>query len=64
MNKNDLMQCLWCGNQVQIIWVHGHGQCPVCGTNIEECCRGENISCEKSTTKDDPNDNSRKSSTQ
>jgi hypothetical protein len=21
--------------------VHGHGQCSVCGINIDECCRGE-----------------------
>jgi hypothetical protein len=33
--------CPWCGQLSQIIWVHGHGQCSLCGTNIEECCRGE-----------------------
>jgi len=21
--------------------VHGHGQCSVCGINIDECCTGE-----------------------
>jgi hypothetical protein len=36
--------CPWCGQPAQIIWVHGHGQCSNCGTNVEECCRGE--SCE------------------
>ncbi len=34
--------CPWCGQLTNIIWVHGHGQCSVCGTNIDECCRGEN----------------------
>ena len=40
--ENDkLLICSWCGQAAQIIWVHGHGQCSSCGTNIEECCRGE-----------------------
>jgi hypothetical protein len=33
--------CLWCSQLTNIIWIHGHGQCAVCGTNIDECCRGE-----------------------
>jgi len=33
--------CLFCGNKSDIIWVHGHGQCSVCGINVDECCRGE-----------------------
>jgi hypothetical protein len=37
----NIIICNWCGTQTQIIWVHGHGQCANCGTNIEECCRGE-----------------------
>lgn len=24
-----------------MVWVHGHGQCAVCHTNVDECCRGE-----------------------
>ena len=40
-NNNRLIICLWCGQPAQIIWVHGHGQCSSCGTNIDECCRGE-----------------------
>lgn len=35
--------CNWCNQPSTIIWVHGHGQCSVCGYNIDECCRGENI---------------------
>lgn len=24
-----------------MLWVHGHGQCAICGMTIDECCRGE-----------------------
>ena len=45
-NKNEkkatITICPWCGSMVNLIWVHGHGQCSNCGTNIDECCRGEN----------------------
>lgn len=40
MNEEKII-CCWCGMQSSIIWVHGHGQCSNCGTNIDECCRGE-----------------------
>jgi hypothetical protein len=33
--------CQFCNQPSNIIWVHGHGQCSVCKTNIEECCKGE-----------------------
>jgi len=33
--------CPWCNQLTEIIWVHGHGQCTLCGINIDECCRGE-----------------------
>lgn len=35
------LRCPWCGQFVTLVWVHGHGQCPECGTNVDECCRGE-----------------------
>lgn len=34
-------RCPWCGHPLSLVWVHGHGQCARCGTNLEECCRGE-----------------------
>ncbi len=34
-------RCLFCGQEAELVWVHGHGQCAACGTNAEECCRGE-----------------------
>ena len=44
--NGNLIVCQWCGQLSQIIWVHGHGQCSLCGTNIEECCRGEQCNTE------------------
>lgn len=45
-NKEPLVaatnRCLYCGQEAELIWVHGHGQCSNCGINTEECCRGEN----------------------
>ena len=35
-------KCLFCGNTVQLILVHGHYQCPVCKTNALPCCDGDN----------------------
>ena len=39
-------RCPWCGQFVTLVWVHGHGQCPKCGINVDECCRGETCSHE------------------
>jgi len=39
--NNQKITCSWCGHNTKIIWVHGHGQCAICKTNIDECCRGE-----------------------
>jgi hypothetical protein len=36
--------CPWCGQLQAIVWVHGHGQCAHCHTNIAPCCSGD--SCE------------------
>jgi hypothetical protein len=49
-STTDFMQvqpCLFCGNVVQLIHVHGHYQCPVCKTNALPCCDGDN--CETNT---------------
>ena len=35
-------QCLFCGQIVQLVHVHGHYQCPVCFTNALPCCDGDN----------------------
>ena len=33
-------QCPACGRQENIVWVHGHGQCAHCHTNVMPCCDG------------------------
>lgn len=33
--------CPYCGFAGKLVWVHGHGQCERCKTNVDECCRGE-----------------------
>lgn len=43
--KEAKRRCLFCGQEAELVWVHGHGQCTACGTNAEECCRGE-VTCE------------------
>lgn len=37
-----MQQCLFCGNVVTYIYVHGHYQCPTCFTNALPCCDGDN----------------------
>ena len=34
-------RCPNCGRPENIIWVHGHGQCAYCCTNVMPCCDGE-----------------------
>ena len=43
MNDNLSHICNWCYQPSVIIWVHGHGQCSVCGINVDECCKGEQV---------------------
>ncbi len=37
----QIQQCAFCGTVVQLIFIHGHYQCPVCGNNVLPCCEGE-----------------------
>ena len=30
-----------CNRATEIVWVHSHGQCSFCKTNIDQCCSGE-----------------------
>lgn len=32
--------CPACGEPYRAVFVHGHGQCAHCGTNVEPCCAG------------------------
>jgi hypothetical protein len=46
------VKCLFCGNPVQLVFVHGHYQCPVCKTNALPCCDGDN--CNNAYLHDNP----------
>lgn len=37
----NVFLCPFCGHLSQMTWVHGHGQCTICGMTVDECCRGE-----------------------
>lgn len=37
-----MTQCMFCGQVVVLVHVHGHYQCPVCNTNSLPCCDGDN----------------------
>jgi len=39
MNK---CQCMFCGQTIELVHVHGHYQCPICKTNALPCCDGDN----------------------
>ncbi|MEZ5014052.1 MAG: hypothetical protein R2794_07150 [Chitinophagales bacterium] len=40
-DEQKIFICPYCGQLTKVIWVHGHGQCAICKTIIDECCRGE-----------------------
>lgn len=46
--------CPYCGLPTRFLYVHGHGQCERCRTNIDECCRGE--SAKEEDTNEPPMD--------
>lgn len=33
-------RCPFCGARLEVVDVHGHGQCTRCGTNVDPCCSG------------------------
>lgn len=35
-------QCMFCGQMIELVHVHGHYQCPICKTNALPCCDGDN----------------------
>lgn len=57
---NEILICPYCGQLTKIVWVHGHGQCMICKTNFDECCRGENNSVDENNEnveENNPNNN-------
>ena len=41
MTNRQIQICSACHKATEIVWVHGHGQCSFCKTNIDPCCSGE-----------------------
>lgn len=41
------LPCPACGSPLQLVWVHGHGQCSQCGVVVEPCCGGSGDEAEK-----------------
>ena len=52
MTNRQIQICPACNRATEIVWVHSHGQCSFCKTNIDACCSGE--------TADDENKNDTK----
>ena len=54
MNKRQIQICPACNRATEIVFVHGHGQCSFCKTNIDSCCSRETACDEnKDNTKKD-----------
>lgn len=58
MERKEIFICNWCNQPSTIIWVHGHGQCAVCGYNVDECCRGESAECNNLNSSEENKENS------
>ena len=41
MTKREIQICPACNKATEIMFIHGHGQCSFCKTNIDPCCSGE-----------------------
>ena len=40
MTNRQIQICPACNRATEIVWVHSHGQCGFCKTNIDPCCSG------------------------
>ena len=40
MTNLQIQICPACNRATEIVWVHSHGQCGFCKTNIDPCCSG------------------------
>lgn len=40
MDAAAAQPCPRCGAALEMVYVHGHGQCARCGENVEACCSG------------------------
>jgi hypothetical protein len=52
--ENQKTMCERCGHRGEIVYVHGHGQCPVCKNNCEPCCEGlQNNPCKENKNEEE-----------
>ena len=58
--SSNLINCPRCHAVIQPVAVHGHYQCQICKSNIDDCCSGETCqpTIEMSTLKEEENNNS------
>jgi hypothetical protein len=49
-SNGAVARCPFCGTRLQVVAVHGHGQCAACGTNVEPCCTGADAADEAAST--------------
>lgn len=45
-HDENRQRCAYCGTALHVVHVHGHGQCGLCGTNVEPCCSGASAASE------------------
>ncbi|HRE41768.1 MAG TPA: hypothetical protein PLG90_10575 [Ignavibacteria bacterium] len=50
-NGKNITICNVCGEKVQLIFVHGHYQCPKCKQVVVSCCENEDT-CEQTIKKE------------
>ena len=53
MNSSNIQICPRCHNNIQPVVVHGHYQCTVCKSNIDDCCSGDTCQPTMSTLKEE-----------
>ena len=51
MRNRQIQICPACNRATEIVWVHSHGQCSFCKTNIDPCCSGKTADENKNDTK-------------
>jgi DNA-directed RNA polymerase subunit RPC12/RpoP len=40
-NRENKTVCPYCSREVELVWLHGHYQCPYCKNIVVGCCGDE-----------------------
>ena len=51
MTNRQIQICPACNRVAEVVFIHGHGQCSFCKTNIDQCGSGETADENKDDTK-------------